>query len=125
MLKKGDIIKYSLDKNSSVDMIDVHYRAETKELITDKNANYNTIDRIYRLASGRVIKKDGGYIEIEMTYNGATKIERYNFNKLTAVICDLDEDEVTLGTTDSISVDDVVVLYSRYMNNRLAIIYKN
>jgi len=125
MLKKGDIIKYSLDKNSRVNMIEVHYRAEGKELITDKNANYNTIDRIYRLASGKVIKKDGSYIEIEMSYNGATKIERYNFNKLTAVICDPDEDEVTFGTTDSISVDDVVVFYSRYMNNRLAVIYKN
>lgn len=124
-LTKGDIIKYSLDKNGKVKKLEVHYRAEDRKVVVDENANYNTIDRIYRLASGKVIKKYENYVEIELHYNGATKIERYNFNSLAAVVYDSDEKEVKIGTTDLISFGDDVVFYSRYMNNRLAVVYKN
>lgn len=125
MLSKGDIIKYSLNKDGKVNKVEVHYRSDNRKVIVDENANYNTIDRIYRLASGKVLKKNGNYLEIELSYNGATKIERYNFNSLPAVVYNTDENEVNLGTTDLISVGDDVVFYSRYMNNRLAVVYKN
>lgn len=122
---KGDIVKYSLDKNSKIKRLELQYSAAESKLLLDEAENYNSVDRIYRLAVGKVIKKRGNYLEIEMSYDDDSKLERYNFNAVKAVVVDSKEKKVTAGTSDLISLGDKVVIYSRYLSNRLVVIYKD
>lgn len=123
-LGKGDIIKYSLNKDGKINRLELQYSASAGKLLLDETANYNSTDRLYRLAAGTVIKKRGEYFEMELSCNGNSKIERYNFNSLRAVVVDFDENEVTAGTSNAISPDDKIVIYSRYLQNSLVVIYK-
>ena len=122
----GDVIKYSVDAEGYIANIELYYSNSQNKLISNPADNYNSIDRLCRLAYGEVVKNSNGCLEMEMTYDGNSKIERYAISNMRTIIISEDRTGINaeVGTSSSIAPGDKIIIYSRYLRNNLIIAYK-
>lgn len=122
----GDVIKYSVDSEGYIANIELYYSNSQNKLISNPADNYNSIDRLCRLAYGEVVKNSNGCLEMEMTYDGNSKIERYAISNMRTIIISEDRTGINaeVGTSSSIASGDKIIIYSRYLRNNLIIAYK-
>ncbi|MCI9625501.1 MAG: S-layer homology domain-containing protein [Clostridia bacterium] len=121
----GDIVKYGLDSNGKITSLQLHYSSKIHENLYNAATSFNSSDIIYRLACGTVTRAEGTYFEVELQNGANKKVERYLFNNMRAVVCDMRWDKtIKTGSTADIAVGDKVVLYSRYLQHKMAVIYK-
>ena len=75
------------------------------------------------MAAGEVEIIDGNYLEMRIASTGI--IERSRITSCRVMVMDVKNEKVTTGSVADIAVEDEVVIYSRYSENRTIMVYKN
>ena len=124
-VQMGDIIKFGLDSDNKISVISHQYSSETHENVYNADRSFNNVNIIYRLACGTVTRAEGNYFEVELQYGANKKTERYQLSGKRIVVCDMLYDKtVNMGSAADIAVGDKIVLYSRYVDHKLVVVYK-
>lgn len=122
-LAVGDIVQISQRADDgNIGRIALLYDNTNSKLTYTDLVGYN---KIFRLYAGDAILSHGSYFEY--TNLSANALERTNLKNATVVVCSKDaRGQVTakLGTRSDIMPGDRVVIYARYINNRLVFVYK-
>lgn len=122
----GDVLKVSVGNDGYIASIDYLYSNTLKKVVKDASDNYNAVDRFCRIVHGEVTCISGGYLEVLMSHESASKKERYNVSGIPVIVLNKTRSgyEITNEAIDKISVGDKVVIYSRYIRNGLIVVYK-
>ena len=118
-LAAGDIIRYATDKNNNISTLMLIYDAENKAM---SYASKTGFDGLFRVINGTVHRISGNFLEMKLP---SGVIERTNIGTAKVVVCDLNSKEpIRAGTVADISPTNTIAVYSRYVVNRLVVVYK-
>ncbi len=122
-LAVGDIVQISQRADDGrIGRIALLYDSEYSKLTYADLESYN---RLFRLYAGEAILTHGSYFEYTNLSTGG--LERTNLKSATIVVCHKDARgriSTKIGTRTDIMPGDRVVIYARYINNRLVFVYK-
>ena len=118
-LAAGDIIKYATDKDGQISTFNLIYDGANDAM---SYSSKTVFDGLFRVINGEVHRISGNFLEMKLKSN---VIERTNVGTAKVVVCDLKSKEpVKSGNVADISPTDTVAVYSRYIINRLVVVYK-
>ena len=118
--KPGDIIKYSKNTAGKITNMCLLYDGINQQLTY---SGLEAFGRIFRMTAGEVEVIDGNYLEMRIASTGI--VERSRITSCRVVVMDVKNEKVTTGSVADIAVEDEVVIYSRYSENRTIMVYKN
>lgn len=123
-LAVGDIVQISRRADDGrIGRIALLYDSENNKLTYADLLGYN---KIFRMYAGEAVLSHGSYFEY--TNLSTMGLERTNLKSATVIVCQKDargKISTKTGTRADIMPGDRVVIYARYINNRLVFVYKD